>query len=187
MKAMRGFTIVELLIVIVVIAILAAVSVIAYGGIQQRANNTVTINAASQWVRVLTIMYNNHGQLNADLYSLPDGADGICLGNPDDYPETNHLPAGSCYEDMYAYPDLYEAMASDIEVHMQTPEVETDNGKYSRGVQYSFDGPAYLWYDLSGTDQDCTVSGSESSGNGPNATYCRVNMNEKFGEAPIDF
>ena len=33
----RGFTIVELLIVIVVIAILAAISIVAYNGIQQRA------------------------------------------------------------------------------------------------------------------------------------------------------
>lgn len=36
-KIIRGFTIVELLIVIVVIAILAAISVVAYNGIQHRA------------------------------------------------------------------------------------------------------------------------------------------------------
>lgn len=36
----RGFTIVELLIAIVVIAILAAISVVAYNGIQNRANDT---------------------------------------------------------------------------------------------------------------------------------------------------
>lgn len=35
-----GFTIVELLIVIIVIAILAAISIVAYTGIQNRANNT---------------------------------------------------------------------------------------------------------------------------------------------------
>ena len=37
----RGFTIVELLIVIVVIAILAAVTVVAYNGIQQRTHQSV--------------------------------------------------------------------------------------------------------------------------------------------------
>ena len=36
----QGFTIVELLIVIVVIAILAAISVVAYNGIQNRAYDT---------------------------------------------------------------------------------------------------------------------------------------------------
>jgi len=36
----RGFTIVELLIVIVVIAILAAITIVAYNGIQQRSHTT---------------------------------------------------------------------------------------------------------------------------------------------------
>lgn len=47
-KTNRGFTLVELLIVIVVIAILAAISIVAYNGIQQRARNSSTAESASQ-------------------------------------------------------------------------------------------------------------------------------------------
>ena len=46
--ARHGFTIVELLIVIVVIAILAAISIVSYTGIQARANDTRMRSAASQ-------------------------------------------------------------------------------------------------------------------------------------------
>lgn len=44
----NGFTIVELLIVIVVIAILAAISMMAYSGISARANDSKIRNAAAQ-------------------------------------------------------------------------------------------------------------------------------------------
>lgn len=48
-----GFTIVELLIVIVVIGILAAITIVAYNGIQNRANNTKTIKAVDAYVTAL--------------------------------------------------------------------------------------------------------------------------------------
>lgn len=44
----QGFTIVELLIVIVVIGILAAISIVSYNGIQDRARDTSVKNSASQ-------------------------------------------------------------------------------------------------------------------------------------------
>lgn len=48
-KLNHGFTIVELLIVIVVIAILAAVSVIAYNGVAQRSNQQLASNELQTW------------------------------------------------------------------------------------------------------------------------------------------
>ena len=44
----RGFTIVELLIVVVVIAILAAITIVSYNGIQNRAKASAAQTAAEQ-------------------------------------------------------------------------------------------------------------------------------------------
>lgn len=52
-KQIRAFTIVELLIVIVVIAILASVVTVAYSGISRRANNAQTIDAAKEWAKIV--------------------------------------------------------------------------------------------------------------------------------------
>ena len=44
-----GFTIVELLIVIVVIGILAAITIVSYNGIQNRSKNAKTVSAITAW------------------------------------------------------------------------------------------------------------------------------------------
>ncbi len=53
MRYKSGFTIVELLIVIVVIGILAAITIVAYNGIQQRANNASIISAAKNAIGII--------------------------------------------------------------------------------------------------------------------------------------
>lgn len=63
-KKQNGFTIVELLIVVVVIAILAAITVVAYNGIQNRAKDSVAQNAASQAGKKIIAA----STLNADLF-----------------------------------------------------------------------------------------------------------------------
>lgn len=56
-----GFTIVELLIVIVVIAILAAIAIVAYSGIQERAHATATIATAKAYITGLKLWQVEEG------------------------------------------------------------------------------------------------------------------------------
>ena len=72
-KRQAGFTIVELLIVIVVIAILAAVSVVAYTGIQNRAEASKTAAAIRAYKDAL-VMYK------ADKGTYP-ATGAFCLGD----------------------------------------------------------------------------------------------------------
>lgn len=69
-----GFTIVELLIVIVVIGILAALVISTYSGVQARANNAARYTEINSWRQLL----DSYKALNGNYPSMPDG--GYCLG-----------------------------------------------------------------------------------------------------------
>jgi len=60
-KTTSGFTIVELLIVVVVIAILAAISIIAYNGVQQRARDTERMAELTSLQKALEIYHAEKG------------------------------------------------------------------------------------------------------------------------------
>ena len=67
-KRYRGFTIVELLIVVVVIAILAAISVVSYNGISNRASDTVVMAALDQAQKQIQLE-----SVEGSVWSEPDG------------------------------------------------------------------------------------------------------------------
>src|SRR5690606_17591707 len=69
----KGFTIVELLIVIVVIAILAAISIVAFTGIQQRGRDSARASDVSNIVKALTAR-------SADGFAWPENAETATTG-----------------------------------------------------------------------------------------------------------
>ena len=88
MKEQRGFTIVELLIVIVVIAILAAITIVAYNGIQNRAKTSAGQSAANSLIKkaeaanTLASSYPSAvGDFSTNSESSLSGS-GITLGTP---------------------------------------------------------------------------------------------------------
>ena len=60
-KKQTGFTIVELLIVIVVIGILAAITVVAYNGIQARSYDTQSKSTVAALKKSLALFHVDHG------------------------------------------------------------------------------------------------------------------------------
>lgn len=82
-RKQHGFTIVELLIVIVVIAILAALAIVAFNGVQARANNSKTESAVAQWRKILISYATENG--NYPLENTLSGTS-FCLGEATNYP-----------------------------------------------------------------------------------------------------
>lgn len=75
-----GFTIVELLIIIVIIAILAATSVVAYTGVQQRGRDTIRTNTISQLQKAFEAYKAEHGRYPPHIPSstnIPAGFTGV--------------------------------------------------------------------------------------------------------------
>lgn len=70
MRQKQGFTIVELLIVVVVIAILAAITIVAYNGIQNRANDTAVKSDVSSFAKKIELVKVSGDTYPASLSSL---------------------------------------------------------------------------------------------------------------------
>jgi type II secretion system protein G len=72
-RRQKGFTIVELLIVIVVVAILAAITIVAYNGIQQRARDSQRKNDVKTIVKAIELYYADNGSFPTSNCTLGTG------------------------------------------------------------------------------------------------------------------
>ena len=112
-NTLQGFTIVELLIVIVVIAILAAISIAAYTNIQERAKTSRRNSEMAQLLKAITLARTATGKA---LFSLmgSDWSVGPCISsaaslNPDGL-EPKDLPKTSnCWTRYYTNLDKISA------------------------------------------------------------------------------
>lgn len=101
MKRPSGFTLVELLVVVVVIGILASISVIAFSGIQDKAKHARFLASLDGYQKALQLynIYHNEYPRTVDQSGVPlikGDATFACLGSEESYPATSLFEAGAC-------------------------------------------------------------------------------------------
>lgn len=143
-----GFTIVELLIVVVVIAILAAITIVSYNGITTRANNTSTIAQANHLYKLVEAYRIQNGG------AAPFSGSNVCMTKDNECTATDGTPITVSNG----------TIISNLSTVGSVPDTSTAavNGRY--GVRYNnwairtFNGePASLQitYYLAGAGVDC--------------------------------
>ncbi len=173
-----GFTIVELLIVIVVIGILAAITIVAYNGIQTRAENSKTLSAMEGYAKGLSLYALNTGSYPVEP-SVP------CLGA---YPQTTCAEVDtSTGSTCFGFGGANSQVSFDTKmktvfggaVPQPSSQVMNCGGKLFGGAWYfSSDGKtANLTYLLRG-NQSCGVGGLISTGQSflSDTTVCTASM-----------
>ena len=173
-KQQKGFTIVELLIVVVVIGILAAIVTVAYTGITQKAYNTKVVAGANAYLKAFSLYKAAYG-------SYPPGP-ASCLGA--NYPNNacwaanangtsssltvNATLDNSLSEFMSTKPDVGTELINIVIVN----QFRAGAFYYATGSAYATSAPLIGYY-LKGNGADCSMNVSQQNNEGP-WTQCLI-------------
>lgn len=179
-RTSKGFTIVELLIVIVVIAILASIVVVAYNGVSQRARNAARTSAAEQLYKAVQVAVasSSAGDVGKKLEESGQSWHRSCLGTglPTVGGKTNTCAAydGEAYA--WGIDDFFTFMRSYASVPSMSnfPAVSSTDGDvlYApylergdvSGSGVTMPDALIIEYYLEGTGQDCVLRPIVKSG-----------------------
>lgn len=159
----RGFTIVELLIVIVVIGILAAIAFVSYTGAQNSAYSAKASSVADSYVKLFKMYKVEHGN-----YPVLDGD--ACLGDADNYPAEGTFVAGQCIEASDDSPSganasVDEGINSALKEHtdqLPNADLPTVTLRPAADVYVSYRGIFYIGNDPGGPSIGYALSGDQT-------------------------
>lgn len=152
----NGFTLVELLIVIVVIAILASISAVAYNGVVQRSYTAQVASVVDGYEKLL----NMYKVDNGDFPTFSDtGGSFACLTGNNTLPAVDAFAVNEC-DSEYADRISPELNGKLLEYTKQLPDgvfptVEYEPGYFTRAISYGNYGGTWTFYYALNGDYDC--------------------------------
>lgn len=170
-KDEKGFTLVELLIVIVIIAILAAVTLVTYNGIVQRAYNSAVISGVATYKRALAAYVAANGQ-----YPPFYGSSCLGVGYPNQTCGGSDGPARENSDFNTALGTLLSSMppvgTKVLQTGTNTTFVGADIINWDQFKVNGIENQFYIMYVLEGSSQDCgDPSVVDIDGSWPNMKY----------------
>lgn len=162
-RSYDGFTIVELLIVMVVIGILVSITTVSFSGVRDRARNVRTASGVNSYQKVLAGYLAVHG-------TYPSFSGAVCVGSG--YADHNGDSIGDCGDigsgEMVSENTGFNTQLQDITASLpqvndaEVPTTFSGNpwagATLTRWTEFRVDGavrPYFMKYMLSGSDKDC--------------------------------
>lgn len=176
----RAFTIVELLVVIVVLAILASVTVVAYMGVKNKASNVQILEGVRQYYTALQLYQSSNGgypkttgEVNGDNIAM------TCLGTGYAGGTCGVITGTQIYEDATFNTAMKSIISSVPAIGKNLIAV---GGENFTGAAYGIDVTSttprgrVLEYALYGANADCKLPGSYSYNvsSSPPTTACEI-------------
>lgn len=165
-----GFTIIELLVVIVIIGILASITLVSYVGAQEKARNVQIVSAVNQWETILRSYEAVTGSFPTGNFEYVCLGDGFAAEDPFLVNQCMKAPLWSVSVDENLINNLKQAGQSSIPNSVLPNLTFTNmNGdiEYYRGLLYlSRNGGFGITYALKGGGSGCSIGDSYFEGNG---------------------
>lgn len=187
-----GFTLVELLIVIVVIAILASITVVAFNGIQSRAKQAKILAAVDAYADAFELYkLDNNDALPVDGLGLTPGTQYIlCLGEASTYPAEDVFAQSECSLARGGSPSgvvnetvntrLRTVMANLPDARTPTVKRPGGTGRVIRGafINITADGQVSIDYWSDGRQECARGTTTVLTGGGMTTTQCQLILRE---------
>lgn len=169
----KGFTIIEILTIIMVIGILASILVVSYNSYQIRAYNAAKFNELKAWEELFQIYWAKKGNLT----STPDG--GYCLGTG--FPGgkcRDYTPAGGSNTYLESNSTgLMAELATVSELPPTGPRIGV-NGTIGPYVDYWSDH-VNLFMVINGALSDCPANTIQNWSDNKGRTLCMITVYKK--------